>query len=70
MKLKKLARFVGMLILGWAVTVAAKLFVTAIITSIIIGIVRLVGMILQVRLPYNTITVLTALSVFAVLPVN
>jgi hypothetical protein len=69
MKMKKLARLAGMLILGWAVTIAAKLFVTAIVTSVIIGIVHLVGTILQVRLPYKTITVLAALSVLVTLTV-
>jgi hypothetical protein len=69
MKLKKLARLVGMLVIGWAVTIAAKLFVTAIVTSIIIGIVHLVGTILQVRLPYRTITVMAALSVLVTLVV-
>jgi hypothetical protein len=69
MKLKKLARLAGMLILGWAATIAAKLLVTAIAASVIIGIVHLVGTILQVRLPYKTITVLAALSALVTLSV-
>jgi hypothetical protein len=78
MKPKKLTRLAAMLALGWAVAFIAKLFITAIMTSVIIGIVYLVGTILQVRLPYKTITVLvlaaltvlTALVVLAALPVK
>jgi hypothetical protein len=62
MRVKKLARFAATVALGRAVTIVAKLFVAAMVTSVILGIVRLIGTVLQVRLPYRTITVLVALS--------
>jgi hypothetical protein len=67
MKMKKLARLAGMLTLGWSFTLIAALLITAIITSAIISIVYIVGTVLQVCLPYKTITVLVALAVLAVL---
>jgi cell division protein FtsW (lipid II flippase) len=69
MKMRKLARLAGMLILGWAVTGIMKLFTAAVVTSTVVGILYLAGAVLRVRLPYRTIAVLTALVVLAVLAV-
>jgi hypothetical protein len=67
MKMKKLARLAGMLTLGWAVTIIAKLLITAIVASVILGIVHLIGTALQIRLPYKTIAVLATLVVLDVI---
>jgi uncharacterized membrane protein YqjE len=70
MKLKRfvrIARLAGAFVLGWTIVIAVEMLATAVITSLLLGVLFLVGTIFHVVMPYTLIAVLTAIVVLAVL---
>jgi hypothetical protein len=66
---KRFLRLSGAFILGWAITIGVKLFFADVIAVAVFGIARLTGAVLDIALPYRTITVLAGLGALAVLVV-
>lgn len=65
--MKRTLAVVILLIIGWALTIAARLAVSAIIALSVLSAAWIIGTVLGIEIPYKAITAWTAIAVFVML---